>query len=72
MTDIDNRVKKARTAFLKLKSVWSSNSISLATKLRLFKSLVKTVLMYGSETWKMNQNDNRKIDVLKISWRDHI
>ena len=72
MTDIDNRVKKARTAFLKLKSVWSSNSISLATKLRLFKSLMKTVLMYGSETWKMNQNDNRKIDVLKISWRDHI
>ena len=29
------------------------NSISTRTKLRIFRSNVKSVLLYGSETWKV-------------------
>ena len=63
--DIHNRVVKARGVFLRLKNIWSSNSISRRVKVRLYKTLVKPVLMYGCETWKMNERDENKIDVFQ-------
>ena len=60
--DIVNRICKARVSFMKLKQIWSSNIYTLRSKLRLFKTLVKPVLLYGSETWKINEGDNRKLD----------
>ena len=36
--DLQNRLGKARTAFNRLKSVWSSNNISRNTKLKLYKT----------------------------------
>ena len=39
--DIKARLGKARTAFIKLKNVWSSSSLRLRTKLRIFKSNVQ-------------------------------
>ena len=63
--DIHNRVVKARGVFLRLKKIWSSNSISRRVKVRLYKTLVKPVLMYGCDTWKMNKRDENKIDVFQ-------
>ena len=60
--DIVNRIRKARVSFMKLKQIWSSNIYTLRFKLRLFNTLVKPVLLYGSETWKINEGDNRKLD----------
>ena len=78
--NIHNRVVKTRGVFLRLKKIWSSNSISRRTKVRLFKTLVKPVLMYGCETWKMNKTDENIIDVFqsrclgrrifKIRWQE--
>ena len=62
---------------MKLKQVWNSNKYSLRTKNRLFSSLVIPVLLYGCETWKTNEIDNKKMDtfqfkclrrILKIRW----
>ena len=61
--DIVNRIHKARESFMKLKQIWSSNIYTLRSKLRLFNTLVKPVLLYGSETWKINEGDNRKLDI---------
>ena len=75
--DIVNRICKARVSFMKLKQIWSSNIYTLRSKLRLFNTLVKPVLLYGSETWKINEGDNRKLDtfffkclrrILQIRW----
>ena len=63
--DIKNRLGKARGAFAKLKNIWKSRRISRRTKIRLFKTLVKPVLMYGCETWKMTRTDARSIDVFR-------
>ena len=57
---------KARAgAFVKLNRVWNSRSVSRKTKIGLHKTLVKPVLMYGCETWKMNEGDAKKIDVFQ-------
>ena len=81
MKDLKNRLSKARSSFVKLKKIWSSNSISMKTKLKLFKTLVVPVLLYGCETWKMNKGDGKAVDVfhnrclrriLRIDWQDHV
>ena len=78
--DIKARLGKARGAFVKLNRVWNSSSVSRKTKIRPYQTLVKPVLMYGCETWKMNESDTKKIDVFqnrclrrgKIKWQDKI
>jgi hypothetical protein len=61
--DVKTRIGKARQAFTSLKPVWSSKRISLKTKIRLFNSNVKTVLLYGSESWKTTQEIVKKLRV---------
>jgi hypothetical protein len=43
---------KANGAFIQLYPVWKQRRISTRTKLRIFCSNVKSVLLYRSETWK--------------------
>ena len=50
--DITCRIGKARTAFRKLNRIWKSSNYSDMTKVYLYNSLVKSVLLYGFETWK--------------------
>ena len=47
--DIKSRLQKARTSFSMLNPVWRSDKYSRRTKLRIFKSNVLSVLLYGSE-----------------------
>ena len=79
--DIRMRIGKARTAFLMLKNVWSSNQISRRTKLRLFNTNVKSVLLYGAESWRCNKVGTVKLQtfvnsclrrILKIHWPEKI
>ena len=50
--DIKARRKKAQQAFAMLRPVWSCRSLRTKTKLRIFNSNVKSVHLYGSETWR--------------------
>ena len=59
---MDSRLGKAKTAFRKLKRKWGSKRYNRKTTIRLFNTLVKPVLLYGSETWKTYVQDNRKLD----------
>ena len=44
-----------------LKNIWASKEISTRTKLRIFSSNVKSVLLYGIETWRKTKTMLRKI-----------
>ena len=59
--DVTTRIGKARTAFVMLKNIWASKEISTRTKLRLFNSNVKSVLLYGCETWRTTKAIKQKI-----------
>ena len=54
MKDPKNRLSKARSALVRLKRIWRS---------KLYKTLVLPVLLYGCETWKVNEGDDRAVDV---------
>ena len=62
MKDPKNRLSKARSALVRLKRIWRSNTTLRRTKLRLYRTLVVPVLLYGCETWKVNKGDDRAVD----------
>ena len=46
--DIRARIGKARAAFQQLKNVWRSSLLGTSTKIRIFNTIVKPVLLYGA------------------------
>ena len=79
--DVKARTAKARGAFNQLSKVWKAGNISLKTKIRLFNSNVKSVLLYGCETWKTTKSIINKVQtfinrcmrsILKIKWQDKV
>ena len=60
-SDVLARVGKARVAFIILKNIWASKEIATSTKVRIFNTNVKSILLYGSETWRMTKKTLQKI-----------
>ncbi|CAG2258040.1 unnamed protein product [Mytilus edulis] len=50
--DISARKTKAQQFFSMLEPVWRRNALKTSTELRIFTTNVKSVLLYGSETWR--------------------
>lgn len=52
--DIKTRLVKVSTAFCKRKPIW--RSMNIKTKLKIFNSNVKSVLLYDSETERLTES----------------
>ena len=61
--DIQARSGKARQAFAMLRPIWRSTALTTKTKLRVFGSNVKAVLLYGSETWRLTKGLEQRLQV---------
>ena len=57
--NINNRLAEARTTFHILRPIWKSKQYSRNTKVKLNNSNVKSVLLYGSECWRVTKTDMR-------------
>ena len=75
--DVKARIGKARAVFLRLKNVWSSKDLTVQTKIRIFNSNVKPVLLYSSETSRTTMATTKKVQTfinqclqrtLRIRW----
>ena len=75
--DIICRIGKARSGFITMRAIWASNQYNRGTKVRLYKSNVVSVLMYGTECWNVNKRDSDRLNalhnrclrrILKILW----
>jgi hypothetical protein len=74
-------IRKAQIAFSALNKIWQSTTYSTQTKLRIFKTNVKAVSLYGCETWKNSKYITTKVQVyinkslrkiVRILWPDQI
>ena len=77
--DVKARIGKVRTAFNTLHKIWKSRDKTTSTKLRIFNTNVKTVLLYGSETWRISNTTQVQTfinkclrRILRIRWPDTI
>ena len=60
-----------------LRPIWRSTALSLRNKIRIFNTSVKSVLLYGSETWCVTKTNTHKVqtftnrclrNILSIRW----
>uniref|UniRef100_A0A8D9ACT3 Craniofacial development protein 2 n=2 Tax=Cacopsylla melanoneura TaxID=428564 RepID=A0A8D9ACT3_9HEMI len=79
--DIKSRINKAKAAFAQLRPIWRSHQLRRHTKIRIFESNVKSVLLYGCQTWKVSKEVTGKLQtfinsrlryILNIHWPDKI
>ncbi len=79
--DVRARIGKAASIFQRLRSIWSSTTINLNVKLRLYSAIVIPTTMYACGTWKRTAMIAHMLDVfhrrclraiLDIRWRDHV
>ena len=59
---IKARLGKGHGEFARLRCIWKSKQFSLKTKVPLYNSNVKGVLIYGSDCWRVIKSDIRKLE----------
>lgn len=80
-TEIKKRITQARRTIGCLNGIFWSQEIGKKRKLTIYETLVKSSLIYGAETWRMTENNRRKLEAtemdafrrsLRVSRRDKI
>lgn len=66
--DLRKRIGKARSAYYRLSKVWKNTNIFTRTKIKILMSNVVSVLLYGSESWRMTKGDEAMLDVILHRW----
>ncbi len=68
--EVNRRVQMARNAMVKLNKIWRDRAITKRTKIRLVRTLVFSIFLYGAETWAVRQKERKKIDSFEMwCWR---
>jgi hypothetical protein len=59
--DVEIRIQNARGAFTRLRKIWLAHNINKDTNIKLFNAYVKSVLLYGCQTWLLTCEIQRKL-----------
>ncbi|KAA3678983.1 uncharacterized protein DEA37_0013674 [Paragonimus westermani] len=79
--EISARIAKARVAFSKLRHLWRRKDVRLSLKGRVYNACVRSILLYGSETWPVRKQDINRLAVFDhrclrhlahIKWADRV
>ena len=80
--EITARLAAAQGAALRLRhSVWHQRRLGAMTKVRFYRSLVLTVLLYGGESWPLSVANLQRLEVfhqrrlreiLRVKWTDYV
>ena len=63
---IKRRLLLGRKVMTNLDSILKSRDITLATKFRLVKAMVFSVVMYGCESWTVKKAELQRIDAFEL------
>ena len=78
-TEIKSRLAIATSIMAKLDKIWKNKNISFPTKMRLYRALVLSTLLYDCESWTMTAETTKRVQtfetkcfrrILGISWSD--
>lgn len=81
MKDINRRIMRAQITFNQLRETWYTKELSVASKIRIFNSNVKSTLLYGCESWAVNKKQINSLQsfvnrclrkILRIYWPNTI
>ena len=63
--EVHIRTASAMVAMARLNQIWQCNTISSASKFKLYKSLVTSILLYSCETWTLLADSEQRIQALE-------
>ena len=68
--EIKRRLLLGRKVMTNLDSIFKSRDITLSTKVRLVKTMVFPVVVYGCESWTVKKAERQRIDAFELwCWR---
>ena len=79
--EIKRRTFEAKIAFQKMRNIITNSHLSMKTRQRAVKTFMWSVLLYGSEAWRLNKRMEERLEafemwcwrrLLKISWTERI
>ena len=79
--DVNRRMVIASTAMAKLSHIWSSNRFTIFTKVRIYNSLILSIVLYGAATWTLTKYLSKRLDafdsqalrrIIGIRWPERI
>ena len=79
--EILSRITQTTAALSRLKIIWRDKNISLASKVKLMRTLILTTFLYACESWTLTAEIERRIQALEmrcyrrllnISYKDHV
>ena len=79
--EILSRIAQTTAALSRLKIIWRDKTISLASKVKLMRTLILSTFLYACESWTLTAEIERRIQVLEmrcyrrllnISYKDHV
>ena len=65
-TEIKSRIVQVKAAFQKIKSIICNKSLSLNVRKSVLKSYIEPVLLYGSESWNVNEQIKKKLEATEM------
>ena len=79
--EILSRISQTTEALFRLKSIWRDKNISLASKVKLMRTLILSTFLYAYESWTVTAEIERRIQALEmrcyrrllnISYKDYV
>lgn len=61
-SDVRRRIALAAAAFASLSKIWASPHLSRNTKIKVYETLIISVLLYGAEAWTLTKALAQKLD----------
>ena len=69
--EILSRIAKTTAALSRLKIIWRDKNISLASKVKLMRTLILSAFLYACESWTLTAEIERRIQALAIGDSEH-
>ena len=79
--DVNRRIAIATSTMSKLSSIWTSSRLSLALKMRLYNTLVISIITYSSASWTLTKAQKKRLDafntkairrIVGVRWYDYV
>ncbi|XP_045463869.1 uncharacterized protein LOC123673432 [Harmonia axyridis] len=64
--EIKKRITQARRTIGCLNGIWWSSDIGRKQKYTIYETFVKSALIYGAETWRITENNRRKLEATEM------
>ncbi len=65
--DVKRRIGLANGVVQSLDKIWRAKDISVKTKVRVYETLVLSLLLYNSETWALKEETKRRLLVFEMT-----